>query len=321
MGEGLRITLVLVSIIFLDQLGWTRGEDIFLNHYTSTYGQLCYDACNLYENDYYWCNTKEGWDYCSLRENTDYKGYECRDDHPCGKHEKDHYWCYTKAGNGSFCGEVKLKSLLYITSMYHSVCRDECLYDELNLHYGCNTDKGWDYCSPIYNVTFKNERCQSDHWCDTHGDNHTWCRTDSGWDYCGLIETRGVNRILERQKNKPSNAVLICTMNDSGNKKVTEISAEPNPSGIRDGSKNLRIDQQGLAKRHNLYYYNLQIQLNGHRIPGTSSTVAMALIPKNKGVPDRYVRRSFTESFRRRANVYVDVRDSNIPSHNVQDCG
>ncbi|XP_060720636.1 uncharacterized protein LOC132841984 [Tachysurus vachellii] len=349
MGEGQKITQIFMCIILLGQFCWTQKSNKDLNYRTSTDHHLCYDDCQLYENDYYWCNTKKGWDYCSLTPNTDYKGNECRDDHPCGLHGKDYYWCNTKSGEVHYCGKVEPRTALYISSTYHSECRDECSYDESESYYWCNTDNGWDYCSPSPDVTYKNESCRSNHSCGTYGYDYSWCWTDSGWDYCGIIETGRNYRTIGRWKRQPNNIVEICTETDLGNRKVTKITAEPNPGAIADGSnwrneiiniistwtngflrnqagtltttRNLRIDNQGLVNRNNLHYYNLQIQVNIPRQNVRSTTVAQVLMPVNEDVPARYIRKAFTESFRRRARVFVDVSYGNIPVRRGQNCG
>ncbi|KAK3507229.1 hypothetical protein QTP70_011552 [Hemibagrus guttatus] len=345
---GQKITLVFISVIFLGQLFLTQGEDTILKHYTSTYGLLCYDNCRLYENDYYWCNTKKGWDYCSLNPNIDYKGYECKDDHPCDLHGEDYHWCYNKVGHSSYCGKVEPRTVLYKSSTYQSECIDECSYDESRLYYWCNTDKGWDYCSPAKDVTYQDVPCRSDHWCDTHGYDYSWCWTDSSWGYCSLIETSGIYETIGRQKRQANDIVEICRKTDPANNKVTTITAQKvktiadgrnwkneieqiiskyNNSYLRDQAKSnilktdsLRIDIQGRLKRNNQYYYNLQIQVNMPRQKGGSTTVAQVLIPQNEDIPDRYVRRAFNESFTRRAKVSVDVSYGNIPGRRGQNC-
>ncbi|KAG7313865.1 hypothetical protein KOW79_022361 [Hemibagrus wyckioides] len=209
MGKGQKITLVLISVIFLGQLCWTQGGNTILNHYTSTYGLLCYDACHLHKKEFYWCNTKKGWDYCSLNSNTDYKGFQCKDDHPCDLHDKEYYWCYNQAGDSNYCGIVALRTVLYRSSTYQSECRDECSYDESRLYYWCNTAKGWDYCSPSPDVTYKNEPCRADHGCNTHGYDYSWCWTASSWDYCGFTETSGIYGTPGRQKRQPEDKTVI----------------------------------------------------------------------------------------------------------------
>ncbi|KAK3523003.1 hypothetical protein QTP86_010511 [Hemibagrus guttatus] len=229
MGEGQKITLIFISVIFLGQLCWTQEKSTYLNHYTSKYRLLCYDGCRLHNNDYYGCNTKKGWDYCSINPNTDYKGFKCRDDHPCDLYDENYYWCYNKVGENNYCGKVEPRTVLYRSAIYQSECRDECSYDESRYYYWCYTDKGWDYCSPAKDVTYRNEPCRSDHWCETHGYYYSWCRTASSWDYCGLVKTSKVNETNGHPKTQPNNTVEICTQIDLGNRRVTTITAEMNP--------------------------------------------------------------------------------------------
>uniref|UniRef100_A0A3B3SXK0 Tubulin polymerization promoting protein n=1 Tax=Paramormyrops kingsleyae TaxID=1676925 RepID=A0A3B3SXK0_9TELE len=233
---------------------------------------------------------------------------------------------------GGTRGEEIVKS--YYTSYYDVACSDDCEkrgYD----YYWCNTKKGWDYCSPFPDVTYKNEPCQSGHSCDTHSNSYT-CKTASGWDYCGLINPDECRYdTSSRKRRQLNNAKLICTRTDRSNKIETRFYAEPAPTAIIDGSEwkyeivniisrwdnsylvnqarsqlitteNLRIDLQGLCVRNNQRYYNLQIQVNRPRQSGTSTTVAQVLIPQNADVPSRYIRRAFTESLNLQARVSVE---------------
>ncbi|KAF5897420.1 uncharacterized protein DAT39_012880, partial [Clarias magur] len=63
MGERLQIFLAITSIILLNHVCWTRRHEV--KHFTSTYMKQCYDDCIPGDNDYFWCNTEKGWDYCS----------------------------------------------------------------------------------------------------------------------------------------------------------------------------------------------------------------------------------------------------------------
>lgn len=184
MGQGQKLTLILVSI----SLFCTWGEDILKHYYTSIYGAMCYDTCRTSGYNYYWCNTVEGWDYCSPSENLDYEGYECKYEHSCEKHGYSYYWCERNAGGWGYCGRVELKVLLHLSSIYQSVCIDQCKNDDIKNYYWCYTGEGWDYCSPYRGVTYKNKPCRSDYPCSTHGHSYTWCKTETtDWDYCGLI--------------------------------------------------------------------------------------------------------------------------------------
>ncbi|MCI4388986.1 hypothetical protein PGIGA_G00092460 [Pangasianodon gigas] len=306
------------------------------NHYGSHTGKLCYEHCEKRHEVYHWCHTAEGWDYCSPSENIDYKNKNCKEDSPCGKQGENYHWCNLKEGSWGYCGLVEPKMLLHRTR-YHHVCIDECQYYESGDYYWCHTSNGWDYCSPDVDVTYKDKPCRSDHYCGLHDYGYNWCWTsESEYDYCGAIESGECSYVTSQHRNRraPEDRVLICTRKDKDNKKTTIFTAEPAPDDITENQKwknearnlisrwnngylvdqarsqlitsdNLRIDMQGLINRNNQRYYNLQIQVNVRRRPGQSTTVAQIIVPA--GVPDRYIRRAFWESFRRRARVFVDV--------------
>ncbi len=148
-----------------------------------------------------------------------------------------------------------------------------------------------------------------------------------------LIESGEVTRISSGHRNRRV-PVHIHTVDDKGNRIKTIFSAEAAPDHIINGqtwrndaenlinswentylvdqarsnlirSGNLRIDMQGIINRNNQIYYNLQIQVNVKRNGGESTTVAQIIIPG--GIPERYVRRAFLESFDCRARVFIDV--------------
>ncbi|TSN95699.1 hypothetical protein Baya_9813 [Bagarius yarrelli] len=243
------------------------------------------------------------------------------------------------------CGQEDFTQLNQYTARYLVLCSDACRLHN-NKYFWCSTDKGWDYCSPSHDVTYRNELCRSDHWCHTHGYSYSWCWTESSWDYCGLTELYNPSK---RQKRQPNNIIEICSVNDPSNKKVTSITAEPNDKAIRGEktwkteinkiisqwnnsylgnqarselttTKKLRIDLQQLVKRKNKYYYNLQIQLNTVRKRNKSTTLAQVLTPQGEDVPERYIRRAFIESFNHQARVFVDVSHGNVPAKQGQKC-
>uniref|UniRef100_A0A3B4CV61 Tubulin polymerization promoting protein n=1 Tax=Pygocentrus nattereri TaxID=42514 RepID=A0A3B4CV61_PYGNA len=330
-----------VCLIILSCLGCSADE-VIKNYYTSTYGKLCYDTCKTHGKSY----TRKGWDYCSPIEMRDYKGDACRDDHPCGKYDESYYWCKRKGwfGGWGYCGPVEPKTFLYISSTYRRMCTDDCSYDESYKYYWCHIDKGWDYCSPTPDVTYKNIPCRSDHSCGTHGYKYNWCWiTAKKWDYCGVIKPGECTYYSTQRKKRQAkgNAVVFCTRTDKGNHVETTFYAESNPRALTDGSqirnditnlialwdnrclgnqarsnliisRNLRIDLQGLLYIDGQQYYNLQIQLNAPRRPGQSTTFSQVFIPRNIPIPVRYVRFAFVESFRRRARVTV-VRNDTRP--------
>lgn len=259
MRGGQKLTLVLVCVIFLSGLCWAQSF-----HYTSTYGLLCNDDCSLHSSEYYWCNT----------------------------------------------------------------------------------DEGWDYCSPAPQVTYRNEACQ-DYPCDTHGYSYFWCSTDPSWDYCGRVETNQSITINIRQKRQPNNGEPICTEKIDNNKEVRYY-AEINKN-IADGkqwreeieglisqwsngclsngaksclreSKSFRIDQQGVFKRNNKQYYNLQIQINKPRKPKESTTVALVILEDNNQINDNHVQFAFKQSFDSRVKVTVEVAEITRPNNQNKKC-
>ncbi|XP_051948308.1 uncharacterized protein LOC127619508 [Xyrauchen texanus] len=310
------------------------------NHYGSKTGALCYDRCDQKGEVYFWCHTSQGWDYCSPSENVDYFRNHCKEDNPCGKHDQTYYWCWLKKGSWGYCGPVEPKMLLH-RSKYHYVCTDECQYYERGDYYWCHTAKDWDYCSPTVNVTYKDTPCRSNHFCGLHKGGYNWCwTTESEYDYCGPIESGECTYVTSQHRNRraPEDPVLICTRHDKGNHITTTFSAQPAPNDITNGrrwrneaqnlisrwdngylvdqarsnlihSDNLRIDMQGIITRNNQLYYNLQIQVNVSRRPGESTTVSQIIVPG--GIPGRYIRRAFWESFQRQARVFVETSTQN----------
>ncbi|XP_060748341.1 uncharacterized protein LOC132861019 [Tachysurus vachellii] len=340
MGEGLKIILILMSIAFLSQLCWTQEDEDFQNHYTAQYRQLCQDACHMSSLNHYWCNTNKGWDYCSLKENTDYKGNECEDDYPCDLHGKGFYWCYTKAGSWGYCGKVEPKKdknkQIFKGSHYLLECKDECSYDKSKSYYKCYTDKGWDYCSPAPDVTYKGELCRADQLCDTHGLEYSWCRTVSGWDYCGIVEdlricgtnsdyineTCFIDHNGNMTKLKPKWDPEAIAEGRKWSNEISQINAQWSNSYLHEDSKsnvittkNLHLDLQGLVLRDNLPYYGLQIEMNMHRPQGISTTLAQVFLPQTV-IPERHVHRAIIESFCNRAMVFVTLSTSSSSEDN-----
>ncbi|KAG7313864.1 hypothetical protein KOW79_022360 [Hemibagrus wyckioides] len=337
MTEGQKIAPILISIIFLSQLCWTQQED-FQYHYSSKYGLLCYDGCHQNGKSYYWCKTRKGWDYCSVRQNTDYKGNECKREHPCDLHDEDYRWCYTTNGEWGYCGSVEPKKVnnkhLYKSSTFQIECKDRCSYDNSEELYGCNTHKGWDYCSPSPDVTYKNKPCRFDHSCSSHGYKYTWCWTDTDWGYCGIIEKSEICDSVTLSKRVSDHIEEIC-LRDDFNEKMTMLMLEWDPKAITEGRKwsnemsqiisqwdneyldserksnvitttNLQLGLQGLVQRNNVQYTVLQIQRkmqDPHRI---SPTVAEVYLPKDV-IPEKHVHQAIIESFCNRAKIYVKV--------------
>uniref|UniRef100_A0A8C2AXH9 Uncharacterized protein n=1 Tax=Cyprinus carpio TaxID=7962 RepID=A0A8C2AXH9_CYPCA len=273
--------------------------------------------------------------YCSPQENIDSWGRQCSTD--CGKLGEDYYWCKTDTFSWGYCGLV-MEDKNHYGSKTGALCYDhECQYHESGDYYWCHTAKDWDYCSPDVKVTYKDNPCRSNHYCGLHGSSYNWCWTsESEYDYCGPIESAECTYITSQHRNRraPENRILICIREDKHNKRKTIFTAEPTTVDITDNrrwrnearnlisrwnngylvdqarsnlitSDNLRIDMQRPINRNNQRYYNLQIQVNMPRVSGESTTVSQIIVPD--GVPERYIRRAFLESFSRRARVFVDV--------------
>lgn len=305
------------------------------NHYGSQTGALCYDNCDQRKQDYYWCHTAQGWDYCSPSEHRDYKNRQCREDNSCGKQGNNYNWCWLKEGNSwGYCGLVEPKMLLH-RSTEHYNCIDKCQYYERGDYYWCHTAYGWDYCSPDVDVTYKGKPCRSDHSCDSFGYNYNWCWTsESDYDYCGPIESGECTYVPSKHRKRRAleGRKLICTQEDKHKKKITTFTADPAPNVIAEGSpwrneaenlisrwdnhylmndvrlnliqsNNLRIDLYRIIERNHQPHYDLRIHVK--QSPGQNTTVSQILVPR--GIPHRYVRRAFRESFINQAPVSVDV--------------
>ncbi|XP_016404049.1 uncharacterized protein LOC107737102 [Sinocyclocheilus rhinocerous] len=205
------------------------------------------ERLHLRKQDYYWCNTAQGWDYCSPSENRDYKNKQCREDSPCGKQGEKYNWCWLKEGSWGYCGLVEPKMFLH-RSKYHYVCIDECQYYESGDYYWCHTAKGWDYCSPVVDVTYKGKSCRSDDSCGSHDYSYNWCWTsESEYDYCGPIESGECTYIPSKHRNKraPDKKIVICREKDETSGKEIIFTAEEAPEDIAK-SKQLEKDLENV---------------------------------------------------------------------------
>lgn len=337
-----KLTLFLMFFLMILQLGWTQGEKNITKHYSSSYGVPCDDTCDTHKKDYQWCATKKGWDYCSRKENTDYKGQTCREDHPCQKYGKSYHWCYVEGGGWGYCGLVRNaaepKALLYKGSSYLSVCWDECMYDENKKYFWCHTAEGWDFCSPLPEVTSQNEPCRLDHFCGTHGYAYTWCFTNSGSGYCGVISPGECQHVVPELTKEDSKTMISCKWKDSKNEKEIKFNAEPDLTVSTEGStwkneminfialwkniylspdprskmitsNNLRFDVQKLVNKEGQSYYNLQIMVNVQAQTGRRTSLALVVVPEYEIVPDRFIHLAFVESFRLRSRISVEVNN------------
>ncbi|XP_030076405.1 uncharacterized protein LOC115481433 [Microcaecilia unicolor] len=313
--------------------GFIRDD---FNHITSTYSLPCKDECSKRNDMYFWCETGKKWDYCSPAQNVDYKGERCKSDHPCGKYGESYTWCHLEKGSWDKCGLVELKIVSHRTSKYGAICLGECRKEGTD-YFWCETVRGWDKCSPLPDVTYKNVPCRADHSCDLHGQSYYWCYTDDSWDYCGPVEENecAYERVSTR-KRAISEFVLIC--HDTGNQRETHFLVDNTDDLIEAGSfeyeaqlmiahwnnglllpqsrsqilisdeGHLRLDLQGFTNTGGIRHRNYQIQINEQRRPGTSTSIAQVLIPDNVDLPERYIRRAFVESMHRRARIIIRVQ-------------
>ena len=304
-----------------------------INYITSTYGALCYDQCATNGQTYYWCHTREGWDYCSPRPNVDYYNNPCKATHPCAKNDKSYYWCYLEKGSWGYCGLQTPKTSFFRSSTYRELCRDNCEYDSQKEYYYCYTSKGWDYCSPWPDVTYRDVPCRDDHSCDLQGEQYYWCYTKNSWDYCGVTEgiecqhshwnkrqadpkqyqctDSGNRRLVTFDQNATANIAILGAQLRSDIQRITsmwfnELLIDQIRTLVRTDT--FRIDMQGMVNRDSQRYYNLQIQRNVPRQRGQSTTYSQVLVPQNlEGVPTRYVRRAFVLSYKDRAGITIRV--------------
>ncbi|MGH0177427.1 UNVERIFIED_CONTAM: hypothetical protein FKN15_075130 [Acipenser sinensis] len=321
---------------YIDAFKWGYCG-LFINdqvHFGSQYLVPCQDSCEKWENTYFWCKTRKGWDYCSPIKNVDINGNKCKPDHLCGRYGQKYDWCNLEKGGWGKCGEVEVRELVYRSSYYNAKCQDECRRFDNKGYFWCNTLKGWDYCSPLPFVTFRNETCRADHTCGSHGYKYNWCYTQESWDYCGIIQgDECAYQSLKTRQQAISDQELICQIEDKGNRRQTIFTVEYTEQ-IVDGAyfeeatdviaqcdyysratpgtlmtlNNLRIDLQGEFVRDRVRYNNFQMQINRPRVPGRSTTVAQVHIPVGADIPIRYIRRAFMESLLRRGRVWVTVR-------------
>lgn len=301
-----------------------------VSHYTSNYDAQCYDLCQKQKEDYYWCHTKNGYDYCSPRHNFDYKGNACHKDYPCEKYGKTYYWCYLEKGGWDYCGRLEPKSVIHQT-YYLNECIDDCQYNAKDDYFWCHiAGNTWGYCSPFADFTYKNEPCTTK--CEKNGKSYSWCKIKGGWDYCGIVSF-GDCYLTSRRKRQIGESNQVCSVvQDNVNYKFTirpdnNAITSPNRSlrteaadlinrfenqGLGNQarsnlvtSQNLRIDLQGLFNRGNQRFYNLQIQWNIQRSNRRSTTLAQIMVPID--TPAGIMREAFRLSLERQARIEVQT--------------
>ncbi|GLD68142.1 uncharacterized protein AKAME5_002342900 [Lates japonicus] len=309
--------------------GDTCTDDCPLKHYTSDRDEQCYDGCEERGYDYHWCHSTKGWGHCSPRKNVDDNGNACDKDYPCDKYGGDYYSCRLEKGGWGRCGRVESKTTIYQTINLKD-CTDDCQYHESGKYFWCHTEDGWDYCSSDPDHTYKDVTCRPNHKCGAYGQTYSWCYTtdNDDWDYCGLISTRECKCSPQHRSKRAPPRRQIRSRTDQNRGQITFYD-EGGQNAIRqsDGyldealdlinrwrpalgtraksnlitSARLRIDLQGTFGN----FYNLQIQINGQRPSGGSSTIAQIIV--QDGTTDNEMREAFRDSLERRAKVRVEI--------------
>ncbi|XP_039608755.1 uncharacterized protein LOC120528661 [Polypterus senegalus] len=313
-----------------NEWGYCGEVKEFLEHLTATYHIPCQNKCDKHgSTSYYWCNTRKGWDYCSPKPGLSIYGNKCYYGHPCEYSDKSKKSteCYLENGNWEICGKVHERDLVYVSSSYKLVCQDECSTYHSG-YYWCHTLKGWDYCSPSPDVTFRKKQCSEDHKCGLNGESYYWCRTETSWNSCGpVVEGECV---YTTASNFLLNTELICTTGNGLNTRHIRFEMQA-ATELLDGTPYLETAINLIARWHNgllqsqnrtnlikegnlsidlhesvvseVHYYNLQIRVNFKSVPKQGTTISEILIPIGKNIPEKYFRRAFSESILRQAPV------------------
>ncbi|XP_030076324.1 uncharacterized protein LOC115481375 [Microcaecilia unicolor] len=302
-----------------------------VDHFTSTDNMACKGECSARSTGAFQCDTGISHDYCSPEVNVDYYGRECRRDHPCGKYGENYHWCYLKRGSHEKCGMIEPKVVSHRTRSYGALCLGECLAEGRD-YFWCETLRGWDYCSPLPDVTYRNVPCRVDHPCDLHGKSYYWCYTDNSWDYCGPVENNecAYTKVPTGKKIFP-NSELIC--HDDRNDMLAQFIVQTAPKILSDSKSyvyeahmminrwrndfldeentpqllssahgKLHLDHKGFTNVDDIQYHDYQIQTT------CGALIAQVLIPNNTNIRARYVRRALVESLYRRARITIRVQ-------------
>ncbi|XP_076130720.1 uncharacterized protein LOC143112305 [Alosa pseudoharengus] len=310
--------------------GYCGEVTVYTKHYTSNYDVQCYDGCEKRGYDYYWCHTQKGYDYCSARNNFDYKGNKCIKNYPCNKYDRDYYWCYLEKGGWDYCAPVEPKATRYQTYNLEE-CIDDCRYHEHGDYFWCHTQYSWDYCSPLSDLTYKGEPCRPNHECGTYGYSYSWCYTTSSnhWDYCGMVSYQ------ECRKQHSNTSREYCTWEENAWKVVFSVKtdhkaiAEPNKKlrkealqlidrwnnqGLGNQSRSnllmsgdLRIDLQEVFTRDDQQYYKLQIQVNSQ-----GTILSQIKVPVETSAET--MREAFKMSLNQRAKTEVQKQKYTYPT-------
>ncbi|CAB3985575.1 Hypothetical predicted protein [Paramuricea clavata] len=229
----------------------------------------------------------------------------------------------------------------HFTSHYGTRCIDQCATRGKD-YYWCNTNEGWDYCSPIPDFTCINVPCRDNQHCGQHGMGYHWCYTGVfTWDFCGVVEggTREYLNVDTKSRIIRADRDSVCVFGNTKNNRrvifhstaaniVRDVSSESRSeiqrlvatfrvdlipgratSNFLNWSGNFRMDMQGTFTLDGRGYYNIQIQRNVIRAGRTSTTYAQVLVADDdlRNLTSRIVRRAFLMSLSNHEKVRIAV--------------
>ncbi|XDV11417.1 hypothetical protein PO909_000363, partial [Leuciscus waleckii] len=156
---------------------WPSVGKIYFTHL----GTKCEKDCKLDRGKYKCGTANQNGNfepmYCSPKEHFDYQNSECSG--ICEKHGTVQYWCKTGWFSWGHCGLVMEKNNHY-GSTTGARCKDHCERRNNNYYFSCNTEQGWDYCSPSENRDYENKQCKEDSPCGKYDHDYNWCKLKEG---------------------------------------------------------------------------------------------------------------------------------------------
>lgn len=117
--------------------------------YSSTYNNPCLNECAHHGYRYAWCNTRKGWDYCSMYRGFTARGRVCKT--ACGTVGTYYHWCYDVRGNSNwgYCSIYDDDDDETIYDDKGHYCLQPCQETDDNRSYKCLTAFGLGDCTPI----------------------------------------------------------------------------------------------------------------------------------------------------------------------------
>ena len=87
------------AIIFFG--GMFSSTDAGKRIIVTSYGNICTGQCKKNGWEYYYCHTKNSWDYCSPIPGMGAYGKLCKDE--CASRGEDYLWCHTFDESWDYC--------------------------------------------------------------------------------------------------------------------------------------------------------------------------------------------------------------------------